>query len=168
MRLIPLLLLLTACDAVEDDLPGKLVQVEVTTQATDCTPARFTGDAGQQFFGERKDGGLVFTMGQQAQYGPTLDGGTLESVQRQLVPSSGRSAVGNGPGCEGSFSAWERTGTGFRLIQQWPGADTCPTGPLWLPLRACTSTRLYQFTDLGTCQLRCVRISLSGEIDCAC
>ncbi len=171
MRLPAVLLavvLLTACDAIEDDLPGKLVQVEVRTQFTDCTPPRFTGDAGRQFFGERQDGGLVFTMAEQAQYGPTHDGGTLESVQRQLVPSTGRAIVGEGNGCEGAFSLWERTTTGLRLIQEWPGADTCPTGPLWLPQKACTSTRLYFFTDLGTCQLRCVRISSRGEIDCKC
>ncbi len=163
-------LLVASCDAVEDDLAGKLVRVEVTTQSTDCTPARFRGDAGIQFFGEREDGGLVFTMGQNAQYGPTIDGGVLESVQRQLVPApnNGRAAVGEGAGCEGSFSDWERTVDGVRLTQSWPGGNTCPMGPIWLPSKACTTTRLYTFTEVGTCQLRCVRISTSGEVDCAC
>ncbi len=163
-------LLLLSCDAVEEDLPGKLVRVEVTTQSTDCIPARFSGDAGVQFVGERDDGGLVFTMGQNVQYGPTIDGGALESVQRQLVPSpnNGDATVGEGDGCAGSFSAWERTVDGVSLSQTWPGATTCPSGPIWLPSKACTSTRLYTFTEVGTCQLRCVRISTSGEVDCSC
>lgn len=163
-------LLLLGCDPVEEDLAGKLVRVEVTTQASDCSPARFSGDAGVQFFGERDDGGVVFTMGQQAQYGPTVDGGVLESVQRQLIPSpnQGRAAVGDGAGCEGSFSAWERSGTGLVLTQQWPGGDTCPMGPIWLPRKTCTTTRLYDFTEVGTCQLRCVRLSISGEVECTC
>ena len=168
MRLLPFLLLFAACDAVEDDLPGKLVRVEVTTQSDDCRPARFTGDAGIHFFGEREDGGLVFTMAEQAQYGPTSDGGVLESVQRQ-VPTTSRVAVGNGAGCEGSFSNWERTADGVRLSQEWPGGDTCPMGPIWLPFKACSSTRLYSFTEVGACPLRCVKIAPgSGEVECTC
>lgn len=168
--LIPLLLLAGCVDATEEDLPGKLVRVEVLTSADACRPARFSGDAGVQFFGERPDGGLVFTMGQQAQFGPTPDGGSLESVQRQLIPApnAGRATVGDEPGCEGSFSAWERTSDGLSLSQEWPGQDTCPSGPVWLPFKACTSTRGYVFTEVGTCQLRCVRISARGEVDCTC
>ncbi len=170
MRLFAAALLFLSCDPVEDDLAGKLVRVEVTTESTDCTPARFSGDAGLQFVGEREDGGLVFTMGQNAQYGPTIDGGALESVQRQLVPGSnnGRVAVGDGAGCEGSFSDWERTSDGLRLLQAWPGGNTCPAGPTWLPSKSCTTARRYTFTEVGTCQLRCVRISTRGEVDCAC
>ena len=172
MRLpIFFLIVLAGCDAVEDDLPGKLVRVEVITQMDGCNPARFVGDAGVQFFGERADGGLVFTMSEQGQYGPIIDGGSLQSVQRQLVPApnAGRAAVGDGAGCEGSFSAWERTVGGVGVSQEWPGANTCPRGPVWLPLKACVSTRLYNFTEVGACQLRCVRITpASGEVSCAC
>jgi hypothetical protein len=168
--LIPLFLLAGCVDATEDDLPGKLVQVEVITTSEDCRPTRFAGDAGVQFFGERADGGLVFTMGQQAQFGPMLDGGSLESVQRQLVPApnGGRATVGTEARCEGSFSAWERTTEGLQLSQEWPGADACLSGPVWLPFTACASTRRYVFTEVGTCQLRCVRISSRGEVDCVC
>ena len=169
MRPLSLLfLLLTGCDEVEEDLEGKLVRVEVKPQSTDCTPARFTGDAGIQFFGERADGGLVFTMGQHAQYGPTSDGGVLEGVQRQQVPSTGAASVGEGDGCVGSFSEWESTSDGLKLLQEWPGVDGCPSGPIWIPLKACTTTRTFSLTEVGTCQLKCVRISTSGEIDCAC
>ena len=168
MRYLLFLLVLLGCDAVEDDLPGKLVQVQVTAQTDGCNLRRFTGDAGVQFFGERADGGFLFTMAEQAQYGPLVDGGALPSVQRQ-VPSPAKVVVGDEPGCEGTFSAWERTVGGVRLIQVWPGADICPSGPVWLPLKACESTRLYSFTEVGTCQLRCVRIApSSGEVECRC
>ncbi len=168
--LTTLLVLFVGCDAVEEELAGKLMRVEVTIEDSDCAPARFRGDAGIQFFGERPDGGLVFTMGQNAQYGPTIDGGVLESVQRQLIPApnDGRASVGEGLGCDGSFSNWERSIEGVRVTQSWPGADTCPMGPIWLPSKGCTTTRRYSFTEVGTCQLRCVRISTSGEVDCTC
>ena len=93
---------------------------------------------------------------------------TLASVQRQS-PTSESVAVGDGVGCAGSFSSWKRTATGVEIIQDWPGGDTCPTGPVWLPLKACSSTRRYDFTEVGTCQLRCVRIApASGEVICKC
>ena len=164
-------LFLSACvDTTEDDLAGQLVQVEVKTLSDDCRLPRFSGDAGVQFFGERSAGVFVFTMGQQAQFGPTTDGGTLESVQRQLIPSpdAGRATLGDGAGCEGSFSNWERIDGGLSLTQTWPGFDTCPSGPLWLPFKACTSTREFIFTELSACQLKCVRISSKGEVDCGC
>ena len=166
-------LLIAGCDEHEENLDGVLVQVEVISVSNDCNPARFVGDAGVQFFAERPDGGLVFTMNQQAQYGPPVDGGVLPSAQRQVVPpvDLGRASVGDGQGCIGSFSDWKRTRTtrGVELQQEWPGADTCPTGPTWLPRKACATTRLYNFTEVGTCQLRCVRISqTSGEVECSC
>src|SRR4051812_24631821 len=82
------LMLLVGCEPPpEADLSGSLVRVEVTTQSSDCRPARFTGDAGTQFFAERADGGLVFTISQQGQYGPTIDGGVLQSAARQVIPA---------------------------------------------------------------------------------
>ena len=77
-------------------------------------------------------------------------------------------SVGVGASCEGSFSNWERSVDGLRLTQAWPGAHACLAGPAWLPERACTSSRRFLFTSVGTCPLRCVRISSSGEIDCTC
>jgi hypothetical protein len=173
MRAIALLsfVLLAGCEEPEENLDGKLVQVQVVSVSSDCVPARFVGDAGVQFFAERADGGLVFTMGQQAQYGPVIDGGVLQGAQRQVVPPTdlGRAAVGNGEGCVGSFSDWKRTMNGVQLQQEWPGADTCPTGPIWLPTKACATTRVFNFTEVGTCQQRCVRISpTSGEVECSC
>lgn len=170
-RYLVLLSVLAGCvDSTEEDLAGTLVRVEVVTESDTCTLPRFSGDAGVQFFGERADGGLVFTMAQQAQFGPRLDGGSLESVQRQLIPApnAGRASVGAEAGCVGSFSSWERTDGGLRLSQEWPGQDTCPSGPLYLPTTPCTSTRGYLFTEVGSCQLRCVRISEKGEVDCGC
>jgi hypothetical protein len=173
MRSIALLslMLIAGCSEPEENLDGKLVLVEVVTVSSDCAPARFTGDAGVQFFAEREDGGLVFTMSQEAQYGPTVDGGVLPGNQRQVVPppNLGVASVGPGEGCTGSFSDWKRAASGLSLQQEWPGGDTCPTGPIWLPRKACATTRLYNFTEVGTCQQRCVRISpISGEVECSC
>lgn len=171
MKHLLLLALLAGCvESTEDDLAGALVRVDVVAETDTCALPRFTGDAGVQFFGQRADGGFVFTIGQQAQFGPTLDGGSLESVQRQLIPSpnAGRASVGAEADCVGSFSAWERTDAGLRLSQEWPGQDTCPSGPVYLPTKPCTSTRGYLFTEVGACQLRCVRISAKGEVDCEC
>lgn len=157
-------------DTTADNLTGKLVRVEVVTSTDDCSPARFSGDAGLQFYGEREDGGVAFTMGQNAQYGPAPDGGVVQSVQQQLIPSpnNGRAVVGNEAGCEGSFSAWELGLGGLHLTQDLPGFDVCPSGPVWLPLKACKSVRSYLFTEVGPCELRCVRISSAGEIECRC
>ena len=120
--LIPLLFLAGCVDTTEDNLSGKLVRVEVVTSSDDCLPARFSGDAGLQFFGEREDGGVAFTMGQNAQYGPAPDGGLVQSVQQQLLPpaNNGRAVVGRESGCEGSFSAWERGDAGLNLAQDLP------------------------------------------------
>lgn len=171
MKRLLLLTLLAGCvDATEENLWGSLVRVDVVTTADTCTLPRFTGDAGVQFFGQRPDGGFVFTIAQQAQFGPTWDGGSLESVQRQLIPApnNGRATVGSESGCEGSFSAWERTDAGLKLSQGWPGQDTCASGPVWLPTKPCDSTREYRFTEVGSCQLRCVVISAKGEVTCDC
>ena len=171
MRLLIALLFLAGCvDATEDNLTGKLVRVEVVTVSDGCSPARFSGDAGLQFFGVRDDGGVAFTMGQNAQYGPAPDGGVVQSVAQQLLPpaNGGRAVVGNEAGCDGLFSNWALTDAGLDLAQDLPGVDTCPSGPVWLPLKACSSSRSYLFTEVGTCELRCVRISTSGEIECRC
>jgi hypothetical protein len=168
--LVPLFLLMACIDSTEDDLAGVLVRVDVVTVDDPCNLPRFTGDAGVQYFGERPSGQLVFTMSQQAQFGPLLDGGTLESVQRQVIPSpdAGRANVGEGTGCEGSFSRWERTDGGLLLKQELPGVDSCEAGPRWLPFFGCTVTREFRFTEVGTCQLRCVQLSSKGEVDCGC
>jgi hypothetical protein len=160
---------LLGCESQEEDLAGKLMQVSVSLEASDCAPERFAGDAGVQFFGERADGGVVFTVSLQGQFGPGLDGGTLASSARQIIPGSKvKTLVGEGAGCEGTFSDWERTGDRvFRITQKWPGGEDCPTGPTWLPAKACTTTRTFSFIELGPCQLRCVRIAPeSGDVDC--
>lgn len=167
MKLRYLLLLLTACDAVEDDLPGKLVRVEVISETDTCTPARFTGDAGVQFFGQRPDGGLVLTMSSQAQYGPTLDGGSLTGTG----PSVPAAPVGpSGAPCFISLSDWQRTDEGLRLEQHYPGSDLCPSaGTAQMPKDACNSARRFVFTELADCPLRCVRFpAASDEIECKC
>ncbi len=170
-NLLPLLLLLPACqDPIDENLAGKLVRVEVTSSLDECRPARFTGDAGVQFFGVRPDGGVVFTISQQAQFGPMVDGGVLESVQRQILPTpgNGRTNVASGDACVGTFSAWVQLDGGLENAQEWPGIKDCPAGPIWLPVEPCRSTRSFSMTELGDCQLRCVIISAAGEISCDC
>ncbi len=168
MRLkLVLLLTLASCDAVEEDLPGVLVRVEVSG-SSNCLPARFTGDAGLQFFGQREDGGLVFTMGTEAQFGPPREGGVLGGVERQ-VPSEATTSVGTENSCLGTFSDWRRTDGGLELHQSWPGIDFCVSGPTWLPRVRCSTTRQYLFTEISPCSLRCVRIpSGSSEVECRC
>lgn len=170
MRLLTLLLFCTACDPVEEDLSGMLVRVEVTG-APDCYPERFLGDAGIQFFAERADGGFLFTMSQQAHFGPSRDGFGVATVERQVVPApnAGHVIVGQEAGCDASLSDWVRTAAGFSLAQRLPGADFCTSGPGWLPRSFCSPTRFFTFTEVGACQLSCVRISpSSGEIECRC
>ena len=165
-RHLLLLLALTGCDAVEDDLPGKLVRVEVIAEADTCTPLRFTGDAGVQFFGQRIDGGLALTMSSQAQYGPTPDGGTLTGTGPSLVVAATGSE--NAP-CFISLSDWRRTEEGLRLEQHYPGSDVCTNGTSLMPKAACISSRRFVFTELRDCPLRCVHIPPgSDEVECSC
>lgn len=171
MRALLCLLLIAGCAEPEENFGGSLVRVEVVMISPGCTPSRFTGDAGLQFFGQRPDGGILFTMGQQAQFGPAVDGGVLPGVQRQLIPSpnGGRAQVGTNTACVGTFSNWEPTDAGLRLVQDFPGQHGCPGAPDWLPLNQCSTTRLFNFTEVGTCELRCVRLSgTSGEVECSC
>ena len=167
LNLFLLLTTLAGCEAVEDDLPGQLVHVEVSGGG-DCLPARFTGDAGIQFFAAREDGGLVFTMSREAQFGPTREGALLGGVDRQ-VPSDAPTTVGNENTCFGKFNDWRRTDGGFVLNQAWPGVDFCVSGPTWLPTETCTTTRRFVFTEVGPCSLRCVRFPTGGsEVECRC
>jgi hypothetical protein len=160
------------CEPVEEDLPGHLAQLSVTTRVDDCVPARFTGDAGVQFFGLRADGGAVFTVSQLAQYSSNVDdGGLVESVQRQTAPfpGNGATSVGSTDACSGTFSAWVLEGANLLSIRQtWPGRDACTTGPGWLPQSPCTSERVFTFTPSSECNVKCVRISAAGEVSCGC
>lgn len=169
MRWLTSLILLFGCiDKVEDDLAGSLVQVTVNTLHDECEPARFSGEAGAQFFGDVDDGGVVFTMAQNAVFGPTLDGGQLVGVQRLRALSEGEISVGRDEMCLGTFASWERADGGLILSQQWPGIETCPTGPVWLPLKACASQRFFAFSNAVECPLRCVRITQSSTVECSC
>lgn len=172
-RFLTLLVLCVGCEPEGEDLPGHLALVSVSTRGDDCTPRRFSGDAGVQFFAVRSDGGAVFTMSQLAQFSSVEDdGGLVESVQRQTVPFPGNGTSGVGVGdqnCIGTFSAWAIDGENLlSLPQTWPGSSTCPSGPGWLPSNACSSDRLFTFTPISDCTLRCVRISASGEVTCGC
>lgn len=172
MRRLWVVMLLTACEPIEDALPGKLAQLTVTTARDDCSPVRFTGDAGLQFFGVRPDGGVVFTISQRAQYSSARDdGGVVEGVQRQSAPfvGDGRSNAASGDACVGTFSAWRVDGDFvLRNAQEWPGLQDCTTGPAWLPRQPCTSERVFTFTPVSDCNLECVRLSASGEVSCEC
>ncbi|MBL8915768.1 MAG: hypothetical protein JNM17_34035 [Archangium sp.] len=167
------MLVMAACEPLEgDDLPGQLASVTVTSLSDDCSPLRFVGDAGVQFYGTRPDGGVVFTMSQRAQFSSASDdGGLVESVQRQTAPfiGDGRTNVASGDACVGVFSAW-RVDAPFvlRNPQEWPGADACPAGPGWLPRMPCTSERVFTFTPISECNLKCVTISAAGEVTCDC
>lgn len=171
-RHLLLLAALTACEApVEDDVAGHLVQLSVSRVSDDCLPARDVGDAGVQFFAVRDDGGVAFTVAQQTQFGPMIDGGLLESVQRQAIPATngGKSTVGAEAECAGTFSAWvfEPPST-LRNVQSFPGFDKCVSGPSWLPKTACTVERLFTFTAISECRSKCVTITAAGEVSCGC
>lgn len=175
MRLIFLAVLAvvatTGCDEPEEDFEGRLVMVDVTAVADDCTPKRFVGDAGVQFIGVRGDGGTVFTLSQQAVYGPIADGGVLESVVRQALPpvDLGRANIGEGEeACNGIFLNWTQVADELNLVQQLPGSLTCTTGPSWLPVNECNVERHVKLTDVGTCRFSCVRVSAALEISCEC
>lgn len=161
------LLTMLGCELPEKDLAGSLVRVTVEAGLNDdCRPRRFSGDAGVQFFGVQDDGGAVFTLSRTAKYGPILDGGVLEGGEAQ-VEHGERTLPENA--CSGSYSDWVRVGDGrFDLRQSWVGADECPTGPWWLPERACVTERRFTFTELGPCQLRCVKYQLDGQVTCDC
>jgi hypothetical protein len=167
VRFLPLFLLLSACsDPIEENLAGKLVQVEVVATSDTCLPARFVGDAGVQFFGQREDGGYLFTMSRNAQLGPNEDGGFVESVDRQQVPPQNDLAPLSA--CNAQLSNWTRSDAGFDLSQAFPGVKSCVNGPLWLPSKDCESNRSFLMTELGDCQLKCVHLSVSGEVTCSC
>jgi hypothetical protein len=172
MRRLLFLLTLCGCEApVEDDVAGQLVQMTVSRVSDDCLPARVIGDAGVQFFGVRDDGGIAFTVGQETQFGPSLDGGVLESVQRQTIPfaNGGRGTVGAEAECVGTFSAWvfEPPAT-LRNVQTFPGVDKCISGPSWLPKSQCTVEREFTFTPISDCRSKCVTITAAGEVSCGC
>jgi hypothetical protein len=166
--LIPLLVLgLAGCnDPIEESLPGKLVQVQVIGVSDDCVPARFVGDAGVQFFGQRADGSFLFTMARQAQFGPTEDGGVVESVERQQVPP--QNGLEPQSACGALLSNWTRADAGFDLVQEFPGVKDCVNGPLWIPTKACTAQRSFVMTELSDCDLKCVQLSVRGEVSCGC
>lgn len=167
MRFFPVFLILAACsDPIEQNLAGKIVRFDVVAVSDTCIPARFVGDAGAQFFGQREDGAFLFTMSRNAQLGPNEDGGFVESVERQQVPP--QNGVEPLSACNAQLSSWTRTDAGFDLTQAFPGTKSCVNGPLWLPTKDCEVTRSYVITELGDCQLKCVKISVSGEVTCSC
>ncbi|MFZ5439584.1 MAG: hypothetical protein ACOZQL_06230 [Myxococcota bacterium] len=166
----PVLLVLTACQPQESNVLGSLVLVTVERGLNDdCSPRRFAGDAGVQFFAVQEDGGALFTLSRHAKYGPTIDGGVLEGVEPQIE---------NGPAslpdyaCSGSYSEWVRVAGSatvkFDLRQAWIGADSCPEGPWWLPTQQCNTERRFTFTELRPCESRCVKYQLNGEVTCDC
>lgn len=176
-RLAIVLVLAAACsDPIEESVPGFLGRVTVTTAADDCSPPRFEGDGGVQFYGVRQDGGVVFTLSQDSIFGPLSDGGALESVQRQSFPSPGDGAANVGvtddgsvdPACAGIFTRWVPIDGGFSNDQEIPGVNKCPSGPLWLPAKPCTTSRTFTFTPLSECDLKCLRVSASLEVTCEC
>ena len=172
------LVLLGGCDdPVEENVTGQLGRVTIVfADDGGCSPARLSGDAGLQFYGVRPDGGIVFTLPQNAVFGPLIDGGALESVQRQSVPApgDGKSNVGATPDgtvdddCEGIFTRWVPVDGGLSNAQEWPGLDKCETGPLWLPNRACVTTRTFLFEPVSACELKCVKVSAAQEVSCDC
>ncbi|MFT3708331.1 MAG: hypothetical protein QM817_11820 [Archangium sp.] len=173
LRFFPLVLVVCLGCETQEDLPGHLALLSVSTQGDDCTPRRFSGDAGIQFFAVRPDGGAVFTVSQLAQFSSVDDdGGLVESVQRQSVPFPGEGswAVGNGDqNCVGTFAAWAINSENMlTLPQSWPGLSACPSGPEWIPQDPCVSNRFFTFTPVSECNLRCVRISALGEVTCGC
>jgi hypothetical protein len=169
-RALPLLLLLAACPEPAEDPVGVVAPLSVDLVSDDCTPARLTGDGGLQFFAALDDGGFAFTVGQQLQFGPTRDGGSLESVQRQNLPAvnGGTVSVGDGAGCQGMLARWRVADGGLELYQEWPSREGCPLGPTWLPERACTTTRRFAFGFGEPCRSSCVRISAAAEVSCDC
>ncbi|MFO0600400.1 MAG: hypothetical protein U0228_34145 [Myxococcaceae bacterium] len=162
---------LLGCEPTTERLPGHLALVEVVTTSDDCSPRRFSGDAGQQFFGVRDDGGVVFTISQLAQYGPARDGGVLEGSGRQAIPviAPVNMSVAAGDACVGRFGSWVLDGpTSLTITQTWPGISDCTAGPTWLPAAPCTSVRTFSFTALSDCRLECVTLSASLEVSCSC
>jgi hypothetical protein len=80
------------------------------------------------------------------------------------------STVGDDSACLASLAGWSFSdaGLGVQLEQTFPGVDGCPTGPSYLPATACTATRQFLFTPVGECSLSCVRVSVAGDVTCAC
>ncbi len=162
-------LLICGCtDPVEDSLAGALVRVTVIGVSDTTMPRRQVGDAGTQFFGVRPDGGIAFTISQQLQFGPLADGGTLISVQRVAVPTpnAGRFTIGR-EGCT-ALSNWTLVDGGLGLTQSFPTRADCPTAPEWLPELGGDAVRRYELTPVGTCDLKCVRLSEASEVSCEC
>ncbi len=171
MKNLIFFILLSSCEApTGDDLVGSVVSVEVTTQLDTCQPARFLGDAGVQFIATRDNGEVVFTVSQQAQFGPAADGVVLPGLRRLALgsPDGGSTQLGTNEHCTGAFANWSRTPDGLRLTQEWPGIDLCPEGPAWFPQKRCESIRRFVMTEVGTCPLRCVKILDAAEIECSC
>ena len=162
--------LASACvEAVSEDLPGQLVQVEVVSLGDDCAPARWVGDGGRQFLGLRPDGGALLTVAQTVQYGPLPDGGLLDGTALVQVPNpAAQATLGLEAACTAVVGALASADGGYRLEQRLPGALECPSGPRWLPRERCESTRLLRLEPLGPCSLRCVRLGQLGDVSCDC
>ncbi len=165
------MLVLAGCEVEDEDFEGRLVHVEIVSTSDDCSPRRMSGDAGLQFIGTRADGGTLFTISQEAVYGPLIDGGALESVIRQALPplNLGRANIGIGEeSCNGIFGDWVELGSTLQLRQDIPGSMNCVTGPLWLPTTRCSTDRTFTLTDVGTCRLSCIQVTASAEVVCDC
>lgn len=167
--LLPLVVALIGCtDPVEDSLPGSLVRVTVIGVSDSTLPPREVGDGGTQFFGVRADGGVAFTISQQLQFGPLVDGGSLISVQRVSVPTpnAGRFTISD-EGCT-AISNWTVVDGGLQLSQSFPERVDCPTAPEWLPELGGEAVRRYELTPISSCDLKCVRLSEASEVSCDC
>lgn len=162
------LILCAACDTVEADLPGRLVQMSMVSLADGCTPGRMTGDAGTQFVVTRPDGGLTFTWPITMQWGPLADGGVSGLGERvEQVPARAPNVpLGNAAGCLGGLVT-ASTDAGIEIRQTWPSQAECPT--LDFTAAECSSTRVLVLNPLRECSSRCVRYdAVSGEASCDC
>ncbi|MCA2976692.1 MAG: hypothetical protein INH41_25095 [Myxococcaceae bacterium] len=164
---------------VAEDASGALGAMRFETVSDDCTPQRFTGDAGTLFVGAQASGRLVVATSLEAFWGPPRpDAGAIVSGSRTdfVTGAPVELLQGGDPArrCGRLRYTWSDEGLddgGARTLlleQVWIGVDVgCPELFPFLPGRDCTSTRRITFEPGTPCRLQCLRPS-SASFTCGC
>jgi hypothetical protein len=179
----PVVCVLGACvqsiDVIAEDATGALGEMTFQTVTDDCSPPRFSGDAGLLFVGTQASGRLVVSTSLEAFWGPARpDAGEIVSGSRTDFVTGGPVELlqGGEPTrrCGRLRYTWTDEGVddaGVRTLgleQVWIGVDIgCPELYPFLPRRDCTSTRRVLVAPGPPCRLQCLRPS-AASFTCGC
>jgi hypothetical protein len=166
-------------DLVSEDAMGALGQMTFEPIADDCSPPRFTGDAGTLFVGTQASGRVVVATSLEAFWGPGRpDAGEIVAGSRTdfVTGAPVELLQGGDPTrrCGRLRYTWSDQGlddAGVRTLsleQVWIGVDIgCPELFPFLPSRDCSSTRRVTVQPGPACRLQCLRPA-SASFECGC